>query len=71
MFPIRGENVEEDPRVITTVLLLEFGEVDHRSIHGVSVWILASNPGVGVGVARSTDDYEITFVEVFHWGITV
>lgn len=71
MFPIRGENVEEDPRVITSVLLLEFGEEYHRSVLVVSVWFLTSNPGFGVGVARSTDDYEITFVEVFHWGITV
>ena len=71
MFPIRGENVEEDPRVITSVLLLELGEEDDRSVHGVSVWFLSSNPVFGVGVARSTDDYEITFVEVFHWGITV
>jgi len=54
VFPGGGENVVENTWVIP--FLLEFGEVDHRSIHGVSVWILSSNPGVGEGVARSTDD---------------
>jgi len=64
VFPIGGENVVESTWVIP--FLLELGEVDHRSIHGVSVWILASNPGVGVGVARSTDEDHVT---AFHGSI--
>ena len=65
MFPGGGEYGVEDSR-IASVFLLEFGEEYHRSIHGVSMWILTSNPGVGVGVARSTDEDHVT---AFHGSI--